>query len=68
MAWINYLIDLTLKTNEWDGWIKPMVAKANMTSIRENLLFPIIWIAQDEGLKTFYLHKYLVDCDDYDEW
>ena len=41
-----------------------MVAKANMTSIRENVDFPIICIAQEESLKIFYLHKYLVGCDD----
>ena len=41
-----------------------MVAKANMTPIRENLVFPIICIVQYEGLKKLYLHKYLVDCDE----
>jgi len=30
-----------------------MVAKANMTSIRENLIFPIMCIVLDEGLKMF---------------
>jgi len=30
-----------------------MVAKANMTSIRENLVFPVICIVQDEGLKNY---------------
>jgi len=64
MAWINYLFDLTLKTNEWDGWVETMVAKASMTSIRENLIFPVICIVQVEGLKNLYLHKYLVDCDE----
>ena len=62
MAWINYLFNL--KTNEWDGWVKPMVAKANMASIRVNLGFPIICVVQDEGLKIFYLPKYLVDCNE----
>ena len=41
-----------------------MVAKASMTSIRENLIFPVICIVQVEGLKNLYLHKYLVDCDE----
>jgi len=41
-----------------------MVAKANMASIRVNLGFPIICVVQDEGLKIFYLHKYLVDCNE----
>jgi len=41
-----------------------MVAKANMTSIRENLVFPVICIVQDGGLKILYLHKYLVDCNE----
>ena len=63
MAWIKYLFDLTLKTNEWDGWVKPMVAKANMTSIRENLVFR--YIVQDESLNIFCLHKFLVDCDEF---
>jgi len=41
-----------------------MVAKANMTSIREYLVFPVICIVQDDGLKKLYLHKYLVNCDE----
>ena len=41
-----------------------MVLKANMTSIRENLVFSKNVIAQDEGLKNFYLPNYLVDCDE----
>ena len=62
MACINYLFDKKLRTNEWDGWVETMVAKANMTSVRENLVFSIICIVQDEGLNNLYLHKYLVDC------
>ena len=58
MAWLNYQFDLTLKSNAWDGRVEAMVAKANMTSIRENLVFPVICIVQDEGLKNLYLHKY----------
>jgi len=38
-----------------------MVAKANMTSIRENFVFPVIGIVQGKGLKNLYLHKYLLN-------
>jgi len=41
-----------------------MVAMANRTSFRYFLVFPIICIAQNEGLKISYLQKYLVDCDE----
>jgi len=41
-----------------------MVAKANMTSIRENLIFLLTCIAQNQGLTLFHLHKYLLACDD----
>jgi len=64
IAWINDLFDLTLRTNDWDGWVEKIVPKANMTSIRENLVFKVISIVQDEGLKNLYLHKYLVDCEE----
>ena len=33
-------------------------------AIRENLVFQVICIVQEEGLKNVYLHKYLVDCDE----
>jgi len=37
-----------------------MVAKASMTSFRENLVFLVIFIMQDEGLTNLYLHKSIV--------
>jgi len=44
--------------------VETMAAKANMTSIRENLGFLLICIVQDEGLNKLYIHNDLFDCDE----